>query len=95
MSDRSPSQFWEPEPRYGACSGVVKNRLFIWGGGLDRRTLASTANINIFDVKALLWTSAAAAGTRPSGIAYAATSSIGRSLFSFGGVYQRWLIRMK
>ena len=85
MSDRSPSQFWEPEPRYGTCCGVVKHSVYLWGGKLNSTTFAPTDEVSVFNVDVLKWATVPVAGVRPAGVFRAATASIGHFVFSFGG----------
>ena len=85
MSASRQARYWEPEPRFGACSATVGRKQYIWGGGFSGGVFAPTNTVLILDLATSLWTEQQLSGPYPPGVAYPACAIIGHSLFIFGG----------
>ena len=85
MSESRRPRYWEPEPRFGACSATVGRKLYMWGGRLRAGVFAPMNTVCILEMGTSLWTEQHLSGPCPPGVAFAACASIGHCIYAFGG----------
>lgn len=84
---------YKPAPRWGHSAASVNGKLYVWGGCLESLPKAHSSPektqllsyIEVFDPQSRLWVQKHTSGTPPLGVYWNAYSSLGRSLFTFGG----------
>ena len=72
---------YEPDPRYGPCSAVINEELYVWGG-----KLVATTSLQVYHPCLESWRQLDTRGPPPTGLACGGSAHSENYLYTYGGV---------